>query len=156
MRQKLAIKYGILAGVGTVAYLLLFYFIDPRIMLRAGVIWSTLIIFLIFMYRATVRAREEAEYFPLQAALRPAFTVYVLATLIYNAFYYILFTWIDPDLIQVQYELMLESPLLQDQVKDLSPEDFRVTLGNVALAAGRSIMGGFILSLIMAALLRRD
>lgn len=165
MLNKIAIKNGIFAGVGTVAYLLLFYFISPRLMLSSGIIWSTLIIYLVFMYRATVQVRDRVASFPIQLALRPPFIVYVVASLIYYGFYYLLFNVFDPGLLDIQYELMLENAQrladlvgadqFKDEVEALSREDLQVTLKVVALDAARSIIGGFILSLILGGLLRK-
>jgi len=166
MLNNIAVKQGILAGVGTVAYLLLFYFISPRLMLNVGVLWSTLIIYFVFMYRATSKVREEADFFPFQLAVRPPFTVFVLATLIYYTFYYLMFNVFDPGLLEIQYDLMVENAQrltdlvgenqLKEQVEEFSLEDLKVTFKNVALGASRSLIGGFILSLIYAGLLRRD
>ena len=161
-----SVRYGLLAGVSTIAYLLLFYFISPRLMLNGFIIWSTLIIFLAFMYRAAVEVRKNQESFPFQLALRPPFTVYVLATLIYNLFYFLMFNVFDPGLLEVQYELVQENarlfagvsgrPEMEEQIASLSLDDIRVTLKSVVFACARSILGGFILSLMMAAFLRKE
>lgn len=166
MLNKIAVKNGIFAGVGTVAYLLLFYFISPRLMLSSGIIWSTLIIYLVFMYRATVQVRDRVDSFPIQLALRPPFIAYVVASLIYYAFYYLLFNVFDPGLLDIQYELMLEkaqrladlvgAEQFKDQVEQISREDLQVTFRVVAFDAARSIIGGFLLSLILGALLRKE
>lgn len=165
-RLNISVRYGLIAGVSTIAYLLLFYFISPRLMLNGFIIWSTLVIFLIFMYRATIQVRKNLESFPFSLALRPSFTVFVLATLIYNLFYYLMFNVFDPGLLEVQYELIQENaglfaglsgrPEMEDQIANLSLDDIRVTFKSVLFASARSVLGGFILSLMMAAFLRKD
>ena len=166
MVQNIPLKYGIIAGVGVIVYLLVFYFIDPKLMLHGAVMWSTLIIYLICMYRATILERERMETFSFRQAIRPSFTVYVLATLLYYTFYYLLFNVIDPGMAEIQRDLMIDQSTrlaesigatdLEDQIQELTAEDMRVTLGNTILGVGWSLIGGFVLSLIFAGVLRRE
>lgn len=160
------LKYGVIAGAGTVLYLLAFYAASPRLMLSSWVMWGSLIIYLACMAMACRREREAiAGLYPFQSALKTAFAVFVVANLIYYAFYYVLFNVIDPGLVDLQRELVLESMdryggmLGEENAEELMrryrEEDFRVTLSNTALSFAQSLIGGFILALIVAGVMKR-
>lgn len=155
-----------LAGGITIAYLLVFYFIDRQLMLNPWVIWSTLAIFIAFMIQACRREGEEyGKQYPFRTALRTAFQVYVVAALLYGAFYYIMFNFVDPGLADLQREMVLErlqgstGALGENNTETLlerfKEEDFGVTLGDSLLSLGWSLIGGFIVSLGVAGAMRR-
>ncbi len=169
-----SVKYGLIAGIGTVAYFLLFYFIRKPLLFNPFVYWASLGIYLALMWRAlqeeqhAVEAGSTAgERLGFQAALRTAFLVFVIANLSYYLFYYLLYGLIDPGLIDLQREVMRES--LKNAGKFLSEEQVAQmrestegdalipTAGKVFFTFVRSLIGGFLLALGLAALAaRRD
>ena len=155
MQSTKSVKYGFLAGVGAVAYILLFYFFSPRLMLSSVVLWSSLAIYLVAMWMAARRALEVgSELTPFREALKAAFTVFVVANLLYYCFYYLLFTVIDPGLIDLQRELLAER-LEWIGNPQFQPKDLQVTLGNTFLSYCWSLIGGFLLAALTAALASR-
>jgi len=156
----------LIAGIGTVLYLLIFYAISPRLMLRSWVLWGSLIIYLICMVLACYRERERIKgYYPLQSALKTAFAVFVAANVIYYAFYYVLFNIVDPGLVDLQRELMLESMdrnagligkgNAEKLMREYAEGDLRVTLSQLALGFAQGLIGGFLLSLAVAGVMKR-
>ncbi|MCR9290686.1 DUF4199 domain-containing protein [Saprospiraceae bacterium] len=142
--------YGILAGAGTVLYLLLFYLFDRSLFLNGGVTWSSLIIYLAFMYKAVVEKRDaEGGEIEFKDALKPAFTVYVIANFIYYSFIYLMFNFFDPDLIGLQRELMEASGL------ETQGQDMQMTLMITFFAFVQSLLAGFAFSAAVAGILRR-
>ncbi|HQU59746.1 MAG: DUF4199 domain-containing protein [Phaeodactylibacter sp.] len=167
MGNKTAVKYGLIAGIGTVAYFLLFYFISTRLMFSPWVYWASLGIYLALMWKALQDEKQDAAG-PLafKDGLRTAFLIFVIANVCYYLFYYLLFGLIDPDLIALQKTVMLES--LQQAGSLLPPEQqqemrrslesgaLAVTPGSVFFTFVRSLIGGFILSAGMAVVVARQ
>jgi hypothetical protein len=161
------LKYGLFAGGATIACLLLFYIVDPRLVLSAWVIWSTLIFYVVAMALAVRSRRESVEgRLSFREAVRPAFAVFAIANLLYYAFYFLLFNAIDPALADVQRELAPErlerlSWLLgrentEAMRRNFEAEDFRVTLPGAAFAYVRSLLGGFLLAALVAGVTNRQ
>ncbi len=167
MGQSIAIKYGWIAGVSTVAYFLLFYFINPRLLFNPFVYWASLGVYLALIWRALQVEKEQKEgVLDFKQALRSAFLVFVIANLIYYVFYYLLYNWIDPGLVELQEEVMRESleqaggMLPEEQKKEMLrslEEGLKIEPSTVLLTYARSLIGGFLLALGLAAIAsRRD
>ena len=110
MKNQHAIKFGILAGIGTIIFLFLFYWIDRKLMLSPSVIWSTFFLYLLGMYMACVEERKDnGGYLAFKDALKAAFLVYVVANIIYYSYNYLLFNFIDPEMLGIQKEYMITS-----------------------------------------------
>lgn len=161
------LKYGLLAGAGTIAYLLLFYFIDPRLMLSPWVSWSSLIIYIVAMVKAAMVERDASGgAFPFREALRPAFGAYVVASLVYVAFNYVLYNYVDTHLVEIQREVMVEQSKalaeklgredMLEQMENISVDDLRVGFRNSTVGFLWSLIGGFFLSAIIALFIKRE
>jgi len=161
------LKYGIGAGVLTIVYMLIFYSIDNALLFSPWVSWSSLAIYIAAMLKATLSARAESEgLYSFRQGLRPSFGVYVVASITYFIFNYFLYNFINPDLPEIQREIMIQQaadiaeklgrPELQDQMTDIKTEDLRVSIQNSALGFMWSLMGGFVLSTIIAFATKRD
>jgi hypothetical protein len=161
-----AIKYGILGGVGVIAYFLVFYFIQPQLMLEPAVQWSSLVIYFTFMFLAAKQTRDTKgdETFTFREALRPAFLAFIIMTIIYYAFNFILYK-VDPTMIIYEKEMAIRNmrwlaewtgqDLPEQELQKFRAENRPVTIGNSVLWMLRSFIGGFILSLPVAAVVRR-
>ncbi|MBP8240585.1 MAG: DUF4199 domain-containing protein [Saprospiraceae bacterium] len=161
------LKYGLYAGAGTIAYLLLFYFIDPRLMLSPWVSWSSLLIYIAAMLKATMVERDASGgAFLFREALRPAFGAYVVASVVYVVFNYVLYNFVDTHLVEIQREMMVEQSKvlaekmgredLMEQMENISVEDLRVGFRNSAVGFMWSLIGGFFLSAIIALFIKRE
>lgn len=91
IKNSKAVRYGLIAGIGTVAYFLLFYFINPRLMFNPWVYWASLGIYLALMWKALLDEKQAANG-PLafKDSLRTAFYIFVIANFCYYLFYYLL------------------------------------------------------------------
>lgn len=164
MASNAAVKYGLIAGIGTIAYFLLFYFIDKELLFNPFVYWVPLGFYLALMWRA-LQVGEQGQAPGFRDALRTAFLVFVIANFLYYLFYYLLFGLIDPGLIDLQREVMRESleqqgNLLSEEqreemLKSLDGDGLIPTAGKVFFTFVRSLIGGFVLALGMAALASR-
>lgn len=165
MKLPIPYRYGLLAGAVTVIYFLGFYFIDKRLMLNAGVSWGSLGIYVIFMWQACRKGAQMNENFPFREALRTAFAVYVIASVIYYGFYYVLHGLVDPELSVIQRELMIETTRqmsdmlgagnMEREIQQLENASLEVRPRALLLSLGWSLIGGFLISLIIAAITRR-
>lgn len=166
MNKNIGIKYGLLAGSVTVAYFLLFYFIQDTLILHPAVIWCSLMIYLGFMFKACMDESKGRETFNFQQALQTAFVVYIIASVVYYIFYYIWFNFVDPSLLQVQVERILArkeeimNVMGPDEgtkyLQKLEKEGVSLTLSDLFLAFSQSLIGGFLLALIVAGFTRKS
>lgn len=165
MKLELNVKYGILAGGATIAYLLLFYLVNPKLMLNPTVLWSSLLIYLFFMFRACWEEQRKMENYSFRQALKSAFVVFVLANAMYYTYYFIMFNWLDPGLIEIQRELMGEnlerfSGVLgegnkTEMQRNILEDPLTVTVERTFLSFGLGLIGGFALSIGIAGIVRR-
>lgn len=165
MLKNISVRYGALAGLVTILYFLFFYAIGKRLMLSSGVSWGSFAIFVVFMVMACRQEAKERDAFSFQEALRTAFLVFIVADVIYYLFYYVLHGLIDPELVAIQREMMLETSQwlaenlgageLQQDIESLGEEDLRISPGSLLLSLSWSLIGGFIISLIIAGVNKR-
>ncbi len=165
--KNISLRYGLIAGVGTVAYFLLFYFINPRLMFSPWVSWSSLLLFMAGMwYGCKAFYEEQKERSSFRLYIREAFAVYVVANLVYYVFYYLLIDVFDPSLVSIQAEMGMESlernkerldPKQYEQIKEtLENKDLCLKLNDVFLAFGNSAIGGFIIALSVAGIFNKS
>ncbi len=148
--QQTAVKYGIIAGIGTVLYLLVFYFIDPALILKPLVYWSTLIIAVIGMAAAVSKERSEnGGRIARKEAMKTAFLVFVISMLFFNALVYVLFNFVDPGLSEMQKQIM------ENAGRDVKDLDLKMTLGKVLFGYAFSLIGGFFISYLVASIMKK-
>jgi len=148
--QQRNLTYGIIAGVGTVLYIYLFYHFNQESVLNPLVPWSSLIIYIACMAKAGMDLRKRQDgLLSFKQGLKEAFVVYLIASLIYYAFIYLLFKFIDPGLIELQKEQLLSAG------KIIENQDFSMTLGKTFFSFTRGLIGGFIFSALVAVILKR-
>ena len=166
MIKSISLRYGLIAGVGIVAYFLLFYFISPKTMFSPWVSWSSLIIYLAGMWLgAKAFAQENPARANFRLLLRESFAIYLVANFVYYLFYYLLLDVIDPNLVNIQTEVGLEAlernadlidPKQLAQLKAaLENKELGIQLNDLFLAFGNSAILGFLLSLGLAGLINR-
>ena len=107
-----------------------------------------MILYLVLMYRA-VKSAAPGDF---RSALQPAFLTFVVANALFYLFYYLLFGVFDPGLVDLQRETMVSDPRFGQAFENY---DLKVTLGNTFFRYCYSLIGGFILSLGVAAAGRR-
>lgn len=148
MKHRQAIINGTIAGILTVGYFLLFYFIDRPLILTAWVWWGSLVIYLLFMFRVV----QQLDTTAFRQSLQAAFLVFVLANAIFYLFYYLLFSVFDPGLVDLQREMLTDNPLWRDSNTVV---DLTVTVSRTLFSFSYSLIGGFLLALIVSAVARK-
>jgi hypothetical protein len=161
-----AIRYGIIGGVSVVAYFLVFYFIQPQLMLEPAVQWASVGVYLLFMFLAARRERAALgdDTYPFKQALRTAFLTFLIMSVIYYIFNFILYR-LDPTLIIYEKEVMIRSMrwLAERTNQEFSDEEWQqfradnrpVTVVNSLFGFAQSLIRGFVLALAVAAVVRR-
>jgi len=155
------LKFGVLAGIGTILILLVSYYIDKRLMLSPSVVWSTTIFYLIGMYMAALEDRKRGGGFiSFKDALQTCFIVWMVANAIYHVFIYCHFNYFDPEMLSVQKEMFLEmnekAGLLNEKLSTQVAEELSYDLKQTITGYIMSLIGGFAISAIIARLIRRD
>lgn len=165
--QKRQVFYGIAAGIVCVGYYLVFYLIEKKLFFHPWVYWSSWLPFLGLMVFATLRDRKMVEGpYALRQALKTCFSVFVIGSAIFQCFYYILFNFADPSLVQIQQEVIRESleyyrANLGDRVvgqleQGAAADRLKYGLGTAVQSFARSAIGGFIVSLALAFALKKE
>ncbi len=148
MKIDPSLRYGIVAGVGAVAYFLLFYFVNKPLFFSPWVWWSSL---LIYIWAMTTVARPEGGP-DLKRGLSRSFTVFVIGNAIFFLFYYLMMVEIDPQLVALQKELLISHPMYDGNPKEM---DIDLTPGKIFFNYSYSLIGGFLLAFVIAGLLNR-
>ena len=157
MKQNI-IKNGIIAGVAAIGYVLLFYYTKKDLIFSATYTFSSLVIYLIFMYQAVKTLGKE----DFRTVLRTAFSVFILANVVYYAFDYVLFNYIDKSLGNLQKDVMIgyysagaksvqEQNQLQESIQNADFHNFKGISFNFAKGA----IGGFGLAILISYLIKR-
>lgn len=164
MQDNHAVKFGILAGLGTIIFLFLFYWIDKKLILSPEIIWSTMFLYLLGMYMAPVEERKEnGGYIDFKPALRAAFIVWIVANSIYHLFNYVLYNFLDKEMLNVQQQYMRDNMGTVEGF--VSPENYELLVANIEqmnynfvtvfTAYISSLIWGFILAAIIGRMVRR-
>ena len=165
MSKQISIKYGILAGIATIGYYLLFYLFKAESIFYLGVWWAgwlpSLIIMVIGLNQLRKQQDNKLEYLE---GLRTAFLIYVLAMLLFYIFYYLLLKYFDPDLMQAQQEVALKNyqrfgpgtEQEKEELMEMYQEEAPVLkLSTILFGYLGSLIGGFIVSLGAAYAMRK-
>ncbi len=164
MKDNHAVKFGVLAGLGTIIFLFLFYWIDKKLILSPEIIWSTMLLYLIGMYMAPVEERKEnGGYLDFKTALRSAFIVWIVANAIYHSFNYVLYNFLDSEMLTIQKQYMRDNMGQMEGI--LGEENYTAFMDNIELmnynfltvltAYLSALIGGFIIAAIIGRMVRR-
>ncbi len=165
MKDNFAVKFGMLAGLGTIIFLFLFYWIDKKLILSPEIIWSTMFLYLLGMYMAPIEERKLNEgYLDFKTALRASFIVWIVANAIYHCFNYVLYNFLDPEMLNIQKQYVRDNAAnLEGLMGEENYELFIANIDNmnynfatVLMAYLTALIGGFILAAIIARLVRRN
>ncbi|HKK74106.1 MAG TPA: DUF4199 domain-containing protein [Saprospiraceae bacterium] len=164
MSRKISLIYGIIAGVATIGYYLLLYFSNKQGFFNLYAWWAGLIPMLIFMVLGTLRLRKgQGGKLGLSSGLQTSFLIFVVSSLLFYIFYFVLLKYIDPEMLKIQQETALKTleRFGQERGDDLEPyeefyleEGLEISLMTVIFRYVQSLIGGFILSLGIAFVLK--
>ncbi|MBR9920213.1 MAG: DUF4199 family protein [Bacteroidetes bacterium] len=157
------VRFGLLAGLLTLAYFGLFYFVDKAWMLSPVVYYGSLFIYLWAMYQA-IREESKAQQAMLswKDALRTGFVVFLIANAFFIPFFVLLHAT-DPVLEDIQraslrewYPRIIPKDQLAEQLRQLETADLKMDPKEAVFAYARAAIGGFIMAAFLAILHRRD
>ncbi len=161
-----SVSNGVMAGLALIVISLVFYFINPKILLGwAGSISWLVIIY--FMYKAVAGDRaENGGGISFGEAFKSSFLVYLVATLISTIFTYVLINFIDTGMLDLIKETQMEamdkmSGFLGEEATAEAKAELEKQGGQFGI--GTSLMGwlfglifGAIIALIVAAVMKKD
>ncbi len=148
--QQTAIKYGIIAGIVSALYLFVFHQMGAQFALNPFVVFGQIFISMIAMANAVRKIRSDnGDTITKQEALKYAFLVFVLSQLVFWAFIYLLFNFIDPSLVDIQRKMMLDAGIKAENL------DLTMTLGMVFKRWAFMLLPGFMISLMVAYLMKK-
>ncbi len=160
-----SVKNGLMgAGVAIIVYLIL-WLIDPTSYLKFGS-WIGLVIALFFMYRAAKEARDlNGGFIEFAELFKVTFIMIVIMTAITSFFAYILFNFIDPNLIEVQKQIVTESiekmsgmmgeDAAAAMAEKMEEQDYNLTIGKLLQGWAIGLVLWAIAAAIMSAIMKK-
>ncbi len=165
--NNIAIKYGLFSGVVIILYHLGVYFGIKEWIITPAFYFSIYIIHIIFMICAGLIVRSQnGGLLDFKGALREAFLTFIIGAIIYFIVYYVLFNF-DAELIALQKQSALElinwqleqqfidEDIYEAMKKAWEADDHKVSFWDVITGIPFRLMGGFLLSLLVAAIVKR-
>ena len=167
--RSIAIKWGIISGLVSILYTILLYVIDAKL-LASGTWTSLSMVFIItFIVLSVKEFRLTQEgYINLSEALFTAFFTFFIGSLISDVcFYYILMNYIDPNLPIIIKDTATNNALemmnkfgaseadISKVLDTIKEADYSVTLKRVGLNFLAISAYGFVLSFIIAAIMKK-
>ena len=148
------IKYGIFAGVGTIAYYLLFFMSNKTLIFTPVVIWSAMLISILCMYLCGKKMSNADAKF--QDILRSVFLVWVISELMFYVWYYRFYN-ADVSMAAIQSKVMIDAyqnlltetqdmaqaQMLRASITDLQQNPLTFTFKEAFIGLGRGLVGGF-------------
>ena len=148
------IKYGVFAGIGTIAYYLLFFMSNKEMIFTPAVIWSSIFVSVLCMYLCGKKMSNADGKF--QEILRSVFSVWVISELMFYVWYFRFYN-ADASLAVTQSKVMIDtyqSLLAENQdmaraqdlrgaIADLQKNPLVFTIKDALIAFGRALIGGF-------------
>lgn len=148
------IKYGVFAGIGTIAYYFLFLFSNKELIFTPAVIWSSMLISIVCMYLCGKKILTKDISF--QNILQAVFLVWVVAELMFYVWYYRFYN-ADLSIAAIQSKVMIDAyqnllastqdmsqaQLLRASISDLQQNPLTFTFKEAFIGLGRGLVGGF-------------
>jgi hypothetical protein len=174
------IRYGLIVAAATVGLYLIAYFIDKSLFVKSAVLWIvTFAFYLIGMRQASLEARtlyfeqetETPQSYRFSLALQAPFLVFLIAQGSYAFFQFFMIRFLDPSLIELTRTLALQqlestdtgifSKFMTEDVIETAKEaiesqDFTPKISSTLLGLAFSLLGGFLISCVYAAVFRRE
>ncbi|MGE5356867.1 MAG: DUF4199 domain-containing protein [Deltaproteobacteria bacterium] len=160
-----SIKNGLLgAAIAIIVYLILLL-VDPALYLKFGS-WLGLLVGLFFIYRTAREARDlNGGYIEFAVLFKATFIMVVIMTTITALFGYILFNFIDPNLVEVQKQIISESmeklsgvmgeDAAAEMTEKLEEQDYSLTIGKLLQGWAFGLVLWAIPSVIFSAIMKK-
>ncbi len=164
--NNFSVKYGVLGAMALIVATLVLWFISPKALLNWSS-WAGLIIFVYSLYLTGKEAKWRNEGFiSFGDMFKYMFLTSVVFAIIGVLFNHILFNIIDPGLADVQKEMAMEgiekmrdlmgdSEMVEAMEESMEAESFALTPMKSLISLVSYIIGGAIVSAIMAAIMKK-
>ena len=162
-----SLNNGLLAGLIGIILALIFYFVDPRFMIKYGS-YVIYLVYIFFMYKAGKETRDEmGGFMTFGKGLSSTWLTFIVASFLVTIFNYVLYNFIDPALLDIVQEQAIEqidkmSGMIGEEgtevaIEQIEEQGVDFGFGKVALGwAFGLIIPGIIIALIEAAILKRE
>jgi len=162
-----SVKYGVLGGFVSIIITLVLWFINPDYLLNYIGTVTGFIVLIYFMYFAGKEARELSDgYIDFGEIFKYLFITFVIMSLISTIFTYILYNFIDTDMIERQKELaikaaekmaaMLGDDDVLDEINDkIEEQDFTFSIGKAIQGWVFGMIFGAIIAAIQGAIMKK-
>ena len=165
--RSIALKWGIISGLVSILYAILLYVIDAKLL--AGTWTSLSLVFIIVFIVLSVKEFKLTQegYINLSEALFTGFFTFVIGSLISALFGYVLMNFIDTNLPIIIKDTVIENAVammqkfgaseadISNALERLNEQDYSVTLKRVGLNFLGTSAFGFVLSFIVAAIMKK-
>ena len=141
----MAARYGLMAGAITVVIYCLAYFINPDLFLSPLVYWTTLALYVIFMLDLASKSVKQGIH-NFRDLVRPLFVCFLIANAVYYCYYYIMITYIDPSIFDVQVNKMAEG----FKQLNLESKESSFKWSEYILSYFQAAIGGFAIAAVIA------
>ena len=142
--KKAGVRWGIIAGGVCVSLFAGAYFMNREWILSRGLWIGSGIIYILAIWEAQKPVKSDN----IQAFIQPGFLVFVVANAMFYCYYHLLFTVFDPDLINIQAQLLTAGG--QDPKNATIP-----SLGDSFFNYAQSLIFGFAIAAATGAVLRQ-
>ncbi len=160
-----SVRNGIYGGIAVSILFLISYFVSTNFLLVwSG--WIGFIIYIYFMYRSAADTRADGDgLISFGEAVKSSFITYAIAGLIGIIFLYILTNIIDPSLVDSAKEVSLRTiekvgSLVGEEGLEAAREKIEnqnpYGVSSLAVSYGTSLLIGLLISLIIAAIVKRS
>ena len=102
------LKNAVTAGFLAVIVALLFYLFNTRSLFNVSG-WIVFVLYIVYMVRSVRQEKSLMEWMSFGSAFKASFITYVVASLMYMIFYFVLLNFIDPDLQEMQKDIAIEA-----------------------------------------------
>lgn len=137
--REVGVRWGAIAGVLVVVLFMVVYYLDRAFVLDRNLWLGSTVIYLLAMYQAQRPVVSD----DIKAYIQPGFMTFVIANAIFYIFYHLLFTQIDPGLLDVQAALLESQGYLDDAG---GREGLEPTFSKTFFDYTRSLIVGFVLA----------
>ena len=146
--RALGRRWGFIGGALRIGLFVLMYFLGREAMLARELWLGSMVIYIWAMYQA----QKEVDSDELRAYIQPGFLVFVVANAMFYAFYYLMFTYVDPSLVDLQVAMLEAKDMLKEAGgrHGLTP-----TIGSTFFEYARSLIMGFIFAAAIGFFLRQ-
>lgn len=150
--------YGSWGGLAVIVYFLILYLVDPFLLIDPRWYWGSYAIYLIVMILYSIHRRKQG-LLKMRAVTNGGFRVFLMISILYYIFYYLLYTYIDPELLTLYKESIfnVRDELMREQLKNsLEDAGEGIQMSSLLLKFAGNLIFGFILAAFLAPVFKRD